>query len=99
MITSAIQYGSQIAIYENGNPIGNVQISGGQFLGHSQNFLLVKYNDLYVTFNEKNHQLGSIPLPADCTIQSITDSGFVARTGNLLIQYDMFCHQRGSTTV
>ena len=99
MITSAVQYGSQVAIYENGTPLGNVQISGGDFLGHSRNFLLVRYGNLYVTFNETNHQMGSVPLPADYTIQSITDSGFVARTGNLLIQYDMFCQQRGTTSV
>lgn len=99
MINSAIQYGSQLAIYEGSQQVGNITIGNGIFLGHSSRFVVVQYDARITVFDQRGNQLGAITLPSDHRVQSITDNGFVARAGSRLIFYDEACNQYDSTSI
>jgi len=88
MIASAILYGSLLVLRDkNGTQIGSISLNGGEFLGYSSNFIVLRYGNMIITRDVNDHQLGNLPLPSDYVIIGITNSGFMARTGNLLQSY------------
>jgi len=100
MIASATQYGSLVILRDqSGNQIGSLSISSGQMLGFSRDFVLVKFGNMYITMDVNQTTLGSIPLDSSFTIQGITESGFSARTGRMVISYDKYCRQVGTYVV
>ena len=100
MICSGDQYGNQVVLRDRtGSQIGILTLGGGELLGNSRSFVVVRYGNMIYTMNENQQQLGSVPLPSDYRIQNITEDGFTARTGNMLQKYDMYCNHIGSTNV
>ena len=93
MIANVIQYGNLLVIRDQtGNQIGSISLNGGEVLGHSSKFVLVRYGNNCITMNENSQQLGMTPIPSGYRIQGITDSGFSARTGNVIEVYDQYCN-------
>jgi hypothetical protein len=100
MITAAILYDSLLVLRDNkGNQIGSISLNGGEFLGYSSNFIVLRYGNMIITRDEKDRQLGNLPLPSVYVITGITNSGFMARTGSLLQSYDMHCNHIGSQNI
>jgi len=100
MIRIAEQYGQQLVLFdEGGHMIETLSLNGGEFLGHTTSYVVIRYQNMIVTYNENGDQLGNITLPSDYRIQSITDSGFCARTGNILEKYDPYCNYLGPVSV
>lgn len=96
MISSVIQYDSLLVVWdESGQKIGSISIGGGELLGFSNTFILLRYGNMFSTVDENQHQLGNIVLPEDYVIIGITNSGFLARTGRLLQVYDLYCNHIG----
>lgn len=91
MIATVIQYGNLLIVRDrNGNQLGTISTGGGDFLGHSSSFVVLRFGTQIVTYNENGDRLGITQIPEDYRIQSITESGFCARTGNLMLVYDSY---------
>jgi len=100
MIGSVIQYDSILAVWdENGNRIGALSLGGGVMLGYSNSFIVLRYGNMIVTTDADQRQLGSVVLPAEYEITGITNSGFLARTGNTLQVYDAHCDHVGVQSI
>jgi hypothetical protein len=93
MIANVTQYGNLLVIRDrSGNQIGSISTGGGEFLGHSSAFVVLRFGGQIVTYNSDGNRIGHIQLPTDYRIQSITESGFCARTGNMILVYDSYCN-------
>lgn len=100
MIGSAIQYGDMLVLRDGfGNTISNLSLNGGEFVGHSSTYVMIRYQNMIVTYDEDGNQLGNYTLPSDFRIQGITDNGFYARTGSILEQFDPYCNYVGPVSV
>jgi|GEM_PF-2664983 len=100
MIGSVIQYDSILAVWdENGTKIGTLSIGGGEMLGYSNKFILLRYGDLIMTTDADQRQLGSTVVPGGYQICGITNSGFLAKTGNILQVYDTHCNHVGIQSI
>lgn len=96
MISSVIQYDSILVVRdETGQTIGTISTGGGEFIGYSNTFILLRYGNMYSTVDENQRPLGSTILPEDYEITGITSSGFLARTGRLMQVSDPYCNHVG----
>lgn len=96
MIATATQYGSLVILRDqSGQQVGSLSISDGIVLGHSRDFVVVKFGKLITTMDENQRTLGTIPLDSNFTICSINESGFSARVDGLTIAFDKYCNQVG----
>ena len=76
MISSVIQYDSILVVRdENGQTIGTISTGGGEFIGYSNTFILLRYGNMYSTVDENQRPLGSTILPDDYEITGITNNG------------------------
>jgi hypothetical protein len=100
MISSVIQYDSLLVVRdETGQQIGTISLGGGQFIGYSNTFILLRYGNMYATVDENQYPMGNTILPGDFVITGITNNGFLARTGQLLQMYDPYCNHVGVQVV
>jgi hypothetical protein len=100
MISSVIQYDSLLVVRdESGQKIGTISLGGGEFVGYSNAFILLRYGNMYQTVDANQYPMGNVILPEDYEITGITGSGFLARTGRLLQMYDEWCKYLGSTVI
>ncbi|HOX77014.1 MAG TPA: hypothetical protein PLW31_03155 [Bacteroidales bacterium] len=100
MIRSVIQYDSVLVVLdENGNRTGTLPISGAEYLGYANNYIVLRYGNMIVTVDENQRQLGNIVLPGDYVITGITNNGFLARTGRILQVYDPYCNHIGIQSI
>jgi hypothetical protein len=91
MIATVTQYGSLLVIRDHrGDQIGTISTGGGEFLGHSSTFVVLRFGTQIATYNENGNRLGITQVPESYRIHSITESGFCARTGNLVLVYDQY---------
>jgi len=100
MIRSVVQYGSILDLRnEQDNQIGTLSIGEGMLLGYASNYILVRYDNMIVSFDKNQNRLGHIILPEEYRIQGITQNGFIALTGRLQILYDPYCNQVGTQSI
>jgi hypothetical protein len=101
MISSVIQYGSLLVVRdESGQQTGSITLGGGgEMLGYSSNFIVLRYGNMISTVDKNQYPMGNIVLPYDYKITGITNSGFLAQTGRMLIVYDQYCKQTGTQTI
>ena len=100
MINSATQYGDQLVLMgRGGERTGTIILNGGEFLGHSRNFIVVRFGDQVCTFDENETILGAVNLDESFKISGITDSGFYAKTGSVVEVYDWYCNHIDHYTV
>lgn len=100
MIATVTQYGSMLVLRDqHGQQVGNMSISGGDLVGHSRDFVVIKYDNMYYTINENQQQLGNLQLDSSFRFQSVTDSGFTVRTGNMITSYDKYCRKIDSFVI
>jgi hypothetical protein len=100
MISSVIQYGSLLVVRdETGQQIGSISTGGGEFLGYSGTFILLKYGSMVISMDENQRHFGSTIIPEDYIITGITNSGFLARTGNILLVYDRYCNHTDTQSI
>ncbi|MFA7157030.1 MAG: hypothetical protein WC123_04985 [Bacilli bacterium] len=100
MIAQVSQHGSILVLRDNtGSQINTILIGNGEFLGHSGKFVVIQYGDMIVTMNENQSILGRIVLDSRYRISGITDSGFHAKTGSMIIAYNSMCEHINSFSV
>lgn len=100
MISSVIQYSSLLVVRdETGQQIGSISLGGGEMLGYSSKFIVLRYGNMIITVDENQSQLGNIVLPAEFQITGITNSGFLAKTGSNLQVYDPYCNHTGIQSI
>jgi hypothetical protein len=100
MIGSVIQYASLLVVWdEHGQKIGTISLNGGEMLGYSNSFVLLRYGNMIITTDANQRQFGSIVLPANYQITGITNNGFMARTGQTLQVYDQYCNHKGVQSI
>lgn len=93
MIATVTQYGSNLIVRDSsGSQIGLISTGGGKFLGHSSSFVVLRFGGQIVTYNEDGNRMGFTQIPTDYKIQSITESGFCARTGSMMLVFDSYCN-------
>lgn len=93
MIATVTQYGSNLIVRDSsGSQIGFISTGGGEFLGHSSSFVVLRFGGQIVTYNEDGNRMGFTQIPTDYKIQSITESGFCARTGSMMLVFDSYCN-------
>lgn len=100
MIAQVSQHGSILVLRDNtGSQINTLSISNGELLGHSGKFVVIQYGDMIVTMNENQNILGRIILDSSYRISGITDSGFHAKTGSMIVAYNSMCEHINSFSV
>jgi len=100
MIATVTQYGNLLIVRDRaGNQIGNISTGGGEVLGHSSSFVVLRFGGQIVTYNENGNRMGFTQIPSDYRVQSITESGFCTRTGNMVLVYDSYCNNIDRYTV
>lgn len=94
MFATVTQSGGMLILRDqHGQQVGNLTISNGEFLGHSRDFVVIKYEDMIITMDQNQSKLGSTPLPSNFKVQGVTESGFYARTGNMIVVFDRYCNR------
>lgn len=89
MIATVNEYGNLLIVRDrNGNQLGTISTGGGEFLGHSSSFVVLRFGSQIVTYDQRGSRLGMAQVPENYRIQSITESGFCARTGSMILVYD-----------
>lgn len=97
MIATVTQFGSLLVFRDlTGKQVGSLPIGGGVLVGHSSEFVVVKYDNHYLVVNENQQPLGRLQLDSSFRFISATDSGFTVATGNMAISYDKYCRKIGS---
>jgi len=97
MIRTVYQYGSIIILRdENDTNIGTLSIGEGELLGYSSHFILVRFGNMVISWDKDQVTLGSEIFPENYTIKGITQSGFIAETGQLRQIYDPYCNHIGT---
>lgn len=100
MIRSVIQYGSILDVRdEQDRNIGTLAIGNGEFLGYSSRFILVRYDNMIVSMDENQYNLGHEIFPEHYIIKGITESGFIAQTGSIQLLYDPYCNHVGTQSI
>lgn len=100
MIREAVQYGSLVNLFdEEGSQVGSLSIGNGEFVGHSRDFVVIRYQDMIVTMDSNQRILGRLVIDGRYRIGSITEAGFTARVDSAVEVYDKYCNHKNHYTV
>jgi len=100
MIFEAQQYGSLLILRNSeGIEIGSLSIGDGEFLGHSRDFVVIRYQDMIVTMDSQQNVLGRLVIDSRYVVRSITEAGFTVKADTAIETYDRYCNHINHYTV